>query len=121
MNRRTHRSYTTTGDTIVVCPDPAFVVAEHHVHDPVQAVLDGPMTSDDRSEKVRQHDQRCDVIACLPFDLAAKFTRALHDGDGIQSWPAVPFSEPFDIMDNGGGPGFDPAVIGVDRLCAADL
>ena len=90
-------------------------------HDPVQAVLDGPMASDDRPEKVRQHDQRCDVIARLPFALAAEFTRAFHDGDRVEAWPVVPFPEPFDIMDNGGGAGFDPAIIGVDRLCPADL
>ena len=105
----------------VIGSDPAFVVTEHHVHDPVQAVLDGPMASDDRSEKVRQHDQRCDVIACLAFDLTAEFTRAFHDRDGVQTWPVVPFSEPFDIMDNGYGADFDPAVIGIDRLCPADL
>ena len=28
--------------------DAAFVVAEEHVHDPVQAVLDRPMVADDR-------------------------------------------------------------------------
>ena len=105
----------------VVCSDPAFVVTEDHVHDPVQAVLDCPMASDDQPEKVPQHDQRCDVIARLSFDLAAEFTRAFNDGDSVQAWPFVPISEPFDIMDHGGGPSFDATIIGVDRLCPADL
>ena len=32
--------------------DAAFVVAEDHVHDPVQAVLDRPMAADDRPDGV---------------------------------------------------------------------
>src|SRR4051812_34483905 len=31
----------------VVGSDAAFIVAEDHIHDPVQAVLDGPMASHD--------------------------------------------------------------------------
>ena len=62
-----------------------------------------------------------DVVARLAFDLAAEFTRAFNNGDGVQSGPAVPFSEPIDIVDNSCGPGFDPAIVGVYRLCPADL
>jgi len=65
---------------------------------------------------VRQHDQRRNVIARLAFDLAAAFTRAFNDGDGIQARPVVPFSKPFDIVDDGGGSGFDPSIVSVDRL-----
>lgn len=38
-------------------PNPALVIAEDHVHDPMQAVLDRPMAAYDRPEEVRQHDQ----------------------------------------------------------------
>jgi hypothetical protein len=40
--------------------DPAFIVAKDHVHDPVRAVFDRPMTAYDGPEEVRQHDQRGD-------------------------------------------------------------
>ena len=79
------------------------------------------MASDDRPEKMRQHDQRRDVIARLAFDLAADFTRAFDDGDSVQAGPVMPFPQPFDIVDDRGGPGFDPAIVRVDRLRPADL
>src|SRR5271166_1720712 len=41
----------------VIGPDAALVIAEDHIHDPVQAVLDGPVAAHDRPEEVRQHDQ----------------------------------------------------------------
>src|SRR3954467_14833018 len=34
----------------VVGSDAAFVIAEDHVHDPVQAILDGPMASHDHGQ-----------------------------------------------------------------------
>jgi hypothetical protein len=105
----------------VVCSDRAFIVADHYVHHTAEAVLDGQLTWDDRPEKVRQHDQRCDVIARLAFDLAAEFPRTFRDGDSVQAWPPVPFSEPFDIMDSGVGAALNPAITGVDRLCPTEL
>ena len=57
----------------VIGSDSAFVVAEDHVHHPMQAVLDSPMTADDRSQKAGQQDQGGDVEACLLLDLAADF------------------------------------------------
>lgn len=56
--------------------DPAFVVAENHVHDPMQTVLDRPVTSYDRSKKVRQHDQRGDV-SCVSFSITPLVSRML--------------------------------------------
>src|SRR5208282_5361468 len=41
----------------MIGPDAALVIAEDHIHDPVQAVLDGPVAAHDRPEEVRQHDQ----------------------------------------------------------------
>jgi hypothetical protein len=34
--------------------DATFIVAKDHVHDPVQAVLDGPVAACDRPEEMRQ-------------------------------------------------------------------
>ena len=34
----------------VIGPNAAFVIAEDHVHNPMQAVFDGPMCTNDRSE-----------------------------------------------------------------------
>ena len=41
----------------MVGSDAAFIIAKDHVHDPVQAVLDRPVTADDRSQKAAQQDQ----------------------------------------------------------------
>src|SRR5580700_11502732 len=38
----------------VLGADAAFVVAEDHVHDPMEAVLDGPMAADDGAELAGQ-------------------------------------------------------------------
>ena len=54
----------------VLGSDPALVVAKDHVHHPMQAVLDGPMAADDRSQKVGQQNQRSDLEARLLLDLA---------------------------------------------------
>src|SRR5258708_38454342 len=45
----------------VIGSHPAFVVAEDHVHHPMQAVLDCPVATDDRPQKTCQQDQGGDV------------------------------------------------------------
>ena len=55
----------------VIGSDPALVVAEDHVHHPMQAVLDRPVAADDRPQKTCQQDQGGDVETCLPLDLVA--------------------------------------------------
>ena len=44
-------------------PDAAFAVAEHHVHDPVQAVFHRPVIADHRTSQARQQDRRGDAEA----------------------------------------------------------
>ena len=39
---------------------------------------------------------------------------ALDDDHGVEAGPVVVFLEPGDIVDDGRGPGLDPAVIAVD-------
>ena len=73
----------------VIGADAAFVVAEDHVHDPVQAVLDCPMAADDRPELAGQPHQGGDVKARLALDFVADFAGALDHDDAFnpgQSW-----------------------------------
>ncbi len=41
----------------VIGADAAFVVAEDHVEDPMEAVLDGPMVADEGSDQAGQESQ----------------------------------------------------------------
>src|SRR5215813_4839171 len=41
----------------VIGADTAFVVAEHHIHEPMKAVLDHPMAADSRRNLAREPDQ----------------------------------------------------------------
>jgi hypothetical protein len=41
----------------VIGADAAFILTEDHVHDPMQAVFDEPMTTHDWPHESRQHDQ----------------------------------------------------------------
>jgi hypothetical protein len=86
--------------------DAALVVAESHVHDPVQAVLDGPMLSNDCGEQVCVVDLGCDVEAGFGLDFGADLSAAFDDDDGLEPWPVVAFLEPVDIVDDGGFGGF---------------
>ena len=63
--------------------DPAFVVAEDHIHDPMEAVFDGPMVADDWADRMGQQHQGCDVEARLLFDLVAVFAGAFDHDDGL--------------------------------------
>ncbi len=47
--------------------------------------------------------------------------RAFDNRDGVQTWPVVAFAQPVHIVDDGGDPGFDPAIVSVDRLRPANL
>jgi len=101
-------------------PNPALVIAEDHVHDPVQAVLDGPMAAHDRSEEVRQHDQRGDIKACFLRGFSINLAAAFDHDDAVQAGPGVACLQPSDIMDDGGGSGLDAAMIAIDRRVLAD-
>ena len=105
----------------MVGPDTAFILSEDHVHHPVEAVFDGPVAADRRPQKMRQDDQGGNIIAGLMLDLPFDLACAFNDGDGVQTGPVVAFAQPFHVVDDSGDPGFDPAVIGVDGLRAADL
>src|SRR3954451_7062345 len=100
--------------------NPALVIAEEHVHDPMQAVLDRPMAAHDRSEEVCQHDQGGDVEACLLLGFSSNLAAAFDHDDGVQAGPVVACLQPFDVMDDGGGSGFDAAVVAIDRRILAD-
>ena len=65
----------------VAGPHPAFVVAEHHVHGPVQVVFDAPVIADGRPDGVRFLRQRGDVEPRLALDAAIGLPSAFDDRD----------------------------------------
>ena len=73
----------------VIGSQAALVVAEYHVHDPVQAVLDGPMATQDRCQQARHQRERRNVETCVPLDLVTNLTLTLNDRHGIQARPVV--------------------------------
>jgi hypothetical protein len=99
----------------------ALIVAEDHVHHPVQAVLDSPMAAHDRTEKRREHHPRREVKSCFSLGFSADFAAALDHDDGLQPGLAMALLKPFDVMDHSRGPGFDTAVIAVNGGILADL
>src|SRR5213082_3296448 len=103
----------------MVRPDAALVIAEDQVHDPMQAVLDGPMAAHDRSEEVRQHDQGGEVKACLLLGFSTNLAAAFDHDEGVQPGPVVAFPQPSDIMDDGSGSGLDAAVVAINRRVLA--
>jgi hypothetical protein len=74
--------------------DPTLVVADEPVHDPMQAVLNRPMTAADRAEKDRQQDEGGDVKSYLPLDLLAGLPRACDEDGGLRARPVVAFLQP---------------------------
>ena len=94
--------------------DAAFIVTEDHVHHPVEAVLNGPMTSDDRSDLVSEPDQRGEIEARFALDLVDEFAGALDHDDRFETGPIMAFLQPIDIMEDRVRPGFDTAVVAID-------
>ena len=105
----------------VVGSHAALVVAKHHVHHPVQAVLDGPVAAHDGADQGRDHDQGREIKPCLMLGFSVDLTAAFDHDHGLQPRPLMPFLKPLDVIYNGCGASFDTAVIAVDRLMAADL
>jgi hypothetical protein len=79
------------------------------------------MAAHDWPQKMRQHHERGNIKPRLPLGFVADFTCAFNHHDSFQAGPVMAFSQPFDIVDNGGGSGFDPAVIRIDRGRLTDL
>src|SRR5437879_13367922 len=96
----------------------AFVIAEDHIHHPVQAILYRPMAADDRPERMRQPHQGRYVKARLALDLVGDFARALDHDDALQSRPIVALLQPSEIMDCGVGYGLDATLFAVHSLLA---
>src|SRR3954447_18723372 len=63
--------------------------------------------------------QRSDEEPRLPFDRAADLADAVDDDDAVQAGPVVALLQPGDVVDDGGGPGLDAAVIAVDGFVPA--
>jgi hypothetical protein len=105
----------------VVGSHAALVIAEHHVHHPVQAVLDRPMAAHDGAEKCRNDDQGCEIKSCFILDFSVRLTAAFDHDDRLQPRPVVPFLKPLDIIYHRRGSGFDATVIAIDRGVAGEL
>ncbi len=104
----------------VVGSHPALVIAERHVHDPMQAVLDCPVAAHDRPDFGCRPIKRGDVEAgFLCFD-PGDFPHAVDDDDTLQPGPLMPMLEPGDIVDHGRRSGFDAAMTGIAGFVAAD-
>ena len=101
--------------------DPAFVVAEDHVHHPMQAVLNRPVASYDWPDDGGQHSERGEVEPCFLLDFPLNFAASFHHDDSIQARPVMVFLQPFDIVDNGGCAGLDPAVVTINGGVPADF
>ena len=71
--------------------------------------------------RVCRQTQRSDVDARLGRDRAIDLPRTFNDDNAVQPRPFVALTQPFDVLDDGRGAGFDAAVIAVDGLGAADL
>ena len=78
----------------VIGSDPTLVVADEPVHDPMQAVLNRPMTAANRAEKDRQQGEGGDVKSYLPLDLLAGLPSACDEGGGLRARPVVAFLQP---------------------------
>src|SRR5215207_1445590 len=63
--------------------------------------------------------QRRDEEPRLPADRAADLADAVDDDDAVQAGPVVALLQPGDIVQDGGGPGLDAAVIAVDGFVPA--
>lgn len=74
----------------VIGSEAALVVAEDHIHDPMQAILDRPMSAHDRSQEVGQQDQRGDVEPRLLLDLVAVPPTRSEDVAGILKYSGPP-------------------------------
>ena len=101
--------------------DAAFVIAEDHVHDPVETVFHRPMAAHDGSERIGEQHQGCDVEPGFALDLASCLAFAFDHDDGFEAGPVMALLEPGDIMDDGGLAGFDAAMIAVNCLILADF
>jgi hypothetical protein len=104
----------------VVGSDTALVVAEHHIHHPVQAVLDGPMAAQDGADQSRDRDQGCEIQPCLMLGFSVGLTAAFDHDDRLQTRPVMAFLKPLHIIYRGCGAGLDMAVIAIDGGVARD-
>ena len=55
------------------------------------------------------------------LDPVTDLTRAADDYDSLQTKPLVLFPVPVEVVDDGGGPGFDTTVVAIDGCVPADL
>lgn len=57
------------------------------------------------------------IKACLALDLVANLSAALDNDNTVEAGPGMAFLKPGDIMDHGGGPCLDAAMIAMWKPC----
>ena len=100
----------------VIGPDATLVVTKHHVHDPVQAVFDGPVAAYDVPQVNRRHRHRSDIVACFTLDFSADFAAALDDDQAFEARPTMALLKPLDVVNDGRGSGLDAAMVAITTV-----
>lgn len=98
--------------------DPTFVLAEGHVEDPVDTILDPPVPADDPPEGCRVASPAEQVVARLDADRGADPTLALDQADGASARPGMALVEVGDgrrVADGPVAPRLDAPVVLLDR------
>ncbi len=103
------------------------IITEHHIENPVQSVLDPPVTADYPREGFDVEPGRTEIEAPFPFDASIALGLALDHADGGEagkaelSRMAAVGEQPVHVMANRVLAGFDAAVIGIDGLAVPDV
>ena len=63
--------------------DPAFVITEDHIENPVQTILDGPVITDDAPDLVGGESQGGEIETGFSFGFALDFTDTFDHHDAF--------------------------------------
>ena len=107
------------GDEVLGCvvgSDPAGVVAEGHIHDPMEAVLDSPMVTHDGADVLGVELRGCQVMAGFASAHAVGLASGFDDDEPGEARPFMTFLQPANIVNDDDATGFDAPVF----RCARD-
>src|SRR3546814_12474452 len=65
--------------------------------------------------------QTCALPICFVGGFVACLADTVDDDDGLQAGPSMVLGKPVEIVDDGGRPGLDAAMVAIDRRVLADL
>ena len=107
------RIHVLEGDEVlgsVVGSDPAGVVAEGHIHDPMEVVLDSPMVTHDGVKFLGVELRGCHVMAGFASAHAVDLAGGFDDAEPGEARPFVTFLQPANIVNDDDATGFDAPV-----------